>query len=74
MSNRTIIEINHDHGHSIIDNPDEFMAAISRLIRQGSNAGSVVDDLAEFGITVTPTAHHSEDRRVIIGNYFDREL
>ena len=74
MSNRTVIEINHDYGNQIQANPDEFLEAIRNLINYSSTGEDVIDDLSRFGITVTPTVHHSDPRRVVLGNYYDKEL
>jgi len=75
MSNRTIVEFNHDKAHNIEAAPEAFVAAIMEMLRAGVNkypdnarGVSLDDKLSGFGVTTTPTCHHSDDRAVTIGN------
>ncbi len=65
MSSRTIVEFNHDYGHNIKDDPDAFMALLLLMINSGSQARGVAESLESFGVTVTPTMHHSDDRKLV---------
>lgn len=68
MSNRTIVEINHDFGGAIRNDPEGFAALISEVVRCGVNGNPDNKTGAElerrlrgFGITCSPTHHHSDD-------------
>lgn len=81
MSNRTIVEFNHDFSGMIDRDPEGFVMAVRALLRSGVNGnpentrGTAIErELGRFGITTTPTAHHSEERRVIVGSHTDRRL
>lgn len=81
MSMRTIVEFNHDLGREIDARPDEFVALILEMIRGGVNGnpenkrGAELEyQLSRFGVRTTPTCHHSEDRRVILGRHTYIEL
>lgn len=64
MSQRTIIEINHDYSHTIARDPEVFLDALRSML---SSAGPrTYEPLKHFGITVVETVHHSTDRRVTI--------
>lgn len=65
MSMRTIVEFNHDCGDAIERNPAGFVDAITRMINGGSGARGVTRDLEYFGVKVTPTMHHSDDRKLV---------
>lgn len=74
MSNRTIIELNHDDHAIIMNDPSGFLAAIDALMRHGYNGNNesqlmrhIKDGLELYGVTVTPTCHHSDDRVLRIG-------
>lgn len=60
MSNRTLIEINHDYGHEIERHPERFMAFLEDLIRGGSQADLNERFRVLFGIRVFGTRHHSD--------------
>lgn len=70
MSQRTIVEFNHDRGYEIRNDPAGFVAAIRHMLNSGSGCSDVADTLKRYGITVTPTCHHSTERRVLIGENF----
>lgn len=56
MSNRTLLEINHDLAGEIARNPERFLSALLRLLASGQPN----DGLVQFGVSVGPTRHHSE--------------
>lgn len=74
MSNRTLIELNHDFGGTIWRDPDGFVQAIQTIINQGVNKNTDTTALERFGVTVFPTCHHSEKRRIILGTHTDVSL
>ena len=81
MSNRTIVEFNHDFSGSIDKDPEGFLLALKEMLRSGvnccpenKNGREIEIELSRFGVTTIPTAHHSEDRRVIIGSHTYRVL
>ena len=81
MSNRTIVEFNHDLWDRIRDDPDGFVSAIREMLNSGVNGNpenkrgvDLEGRLARFGVTTTPTSHHSEERRVIIGKYINKQF
>lgn len=74
MSQRTIVEFNHDCGHEIDRDPEGFLRALRHLINSGSGTREN-EALERFGVRVTPTHHHSVRARVVLGDgYFDEEL
>lgn len=81
MSMRTIVEFNHDMWGEIADRPDEFVAAIRLMLSSGVNGNpknergnDIERELRRFGVTTTPTCHHSENRRVVLGKHTDRQM
>lgn len=60
MSNRTIVEFNHDAAVEIIGNEAEF----SRLVLRALGSDSITDwlPLERFGIRFGVAAHHSSNR------------
>lgn len=67
------IELNHDYAGEILKNPDDFMRLIKETLNSGVNCNpenergeQVIHELKRFGVTVTPTSHHSQDRAVVI--------
>ena len=59
MSQRTLIEFNHDEGFKIVDDPIGFAAVIMEMIRGGSDPRTVAA-LERFGITHVGQRHHSD--------------
>ena len=61
MSQRTIVEFNHDFGHRINDDPNGFISLIMEVIRGGvtENTCETRRALRRFGVSTTPTHHHS---------------
>lgn len=62
MSNRTIIEINHDCYSKI--NSVGFLDAIASYINSGSREDA--DDLERFGVRVFGMRHHSDPFSVTV--------
>ena len=58
MSNRTIIEINHDLWHRIEKDPEAFGKLVAEYTRACSH--DVSDRLQHFGANVLATVHHSD--------------
>ena len=67
MSCRTIVEFNHDLGPRIQDDPEGFAEVIMRMLNSGTSDPRILDDLRRYGITATPTTHHTVKRTVQIG-------
>lgn len=55
MSNRTLIEINHDYAGKL---GDQFLAALGRYVRSGSISDAA--ELKQFGVRVFGMRHHSD--------------
>lgn len=61
MSNRSLIEINHDYAHEIEKNADTFMAALNAYLRGGRC--DIVQNGMRFvfaGVRVFGMRHHSD--------------
>lgn len=58
MSNRTLIEINHDHWSHIKDRPQQFADAVCRYL--GSGSVSYAEELEYYGIRVFGMRHHTD--------------
>lgn len=56
MSNRTLVEINHDLAHRFKD--PAFLEALDRYTKSASPENAA--ELKKFGITVHGMRHHSE--------------
>lgn len=65
MSNRTIIELNHDYGHAIQRDPEAFIRFLTSHINSAGDP-ETIDALRHYGVIVVETVHHSTDRRVVI--------
>lgn len=73
MSQRTILEINHDAAGFALDSHDVnrkklFVIALQRALASGSEESW--EPLKRYGITRITQCHHSEDRKVVVA---DRE-
>ena len=55
MSNRTLIELNHDYAHEMGNTA--FLDALGRYLRGGSREAA--EALERFGCTVISMRHHS---------------
>lgn len=60
MSQRTILEINHDRSYEIERKPHEFVAALQ--VALGSGDDRCWKELERFGIRKGTQAHHSIKR------------
>lgn len=65
MSQRTIIEINHDCGK--IDPGDFARFCALWNVAIGSGAKENWGDLEKWGIRRVTQCHHSEDRKLVVG-------
>lgn len=66
MSQRTIIEFNHDYAHRVDDDPLGFISALNELLRQGVNMNpenkrgeELLGRLHWYGVRCSPTHHHT---------------
>lgn len=59
MSNRSLIEINHDHWDAIKHDPDQFVRCLIRYLHSGSRETGKA--LEGFGVKVIGMRHHSEN-------------
>lgn len=64
MSNRTIIELNHDWAAKIASDPAEAGAALAAALTRNDQPGW--DALRQFGMTRIVTAHHTDERNVYV--------
>lgn len=64
MSQRSILEINHDFSHEIKAQPERFLQLLGTAL--GSGSDDCWDRLRGFGITRVVQVHHSTDRKVVI--------
>lgn len=65
MSQRSIIEINHDLSNRVKEAEGGLEASLARALASGSDESW--EALKQFGIRRVTQCHHSEKRRVIIG-------
>lgn len=65
MSQRTIVEFNHDYAAEIEDKPDEFFTHLGRALRGGDKESW---DFLErrFGLRRIVQCHHSDERSVAV--------
>ena len=66
MSQRSIIEINNDFSHRIAQDGDLVIKLLDRAL--GSGAYQDWEPLMRYGIRRITQCHHSEDRKVVVGN------
>jgi hypothetical protein len=66
MSQRSIIEINHDQSGRITSDPGGFLYLLTIALASGSDRSWA--PLSQFGVTRITQCHHSEDRKVVIGH------
>lgn len=67
MSNRTLIEINHDFAHRVKESPEEFSQKLYRYLASASAENAA--DLRQFGIVRIGMRHHSEGFDIKYGCY-----
>lgn len=72
MSNRTLIEINHDRGDVIKNNPDNFISCL--LYHLGTGDELSAKDLEYFGVRVIGMKHHSEGHDITWGSAQEKEV
>lgn len=58
MSNRSLLELNHDHGHKIDEDPAKFNEVLQRYLSSASKENAA--DLERYGVRVFGMRHHSE--------------
>ena len=58
MSNRSLIEINHDFSHAIERDPYSFASAMCRYL--GSASHENAKELQRYGVRVFGMRHHSD--------------
>jgi len=63
MSNRSMIEFNHDCWPKIEDDKDGFVNAVLEMSRAGGTPRAV-EALERYGVTFVGTRHHSEPASV----------
>jgi hypothetical protein len=75
MSNRTIVEFNHDLAGEIDRDPEGFLRAIRMMLNSGvnDNESEKRDNLERFGVRTSPTHHHSGESEVILRHEGGRE-
>lgn len=65
MSQRTIVEFNHDRCHMIEVDPELFASMIARALKSGSDREWA--PLEHFGIRKGVQCHHSDERAAVAG-------
>lgn len=75
MSMRTIVEFNHDEAVKIKNDPEGFLHAIKTMLNSGVNGedSRVAALLEMYGITTSPTHHHSTQAEVVLSHESGRE-
>jgi hypothetical protein len=68
MSNRTLLEFNHDQAHRIKDDPAPFLAALNELLRAGGDDG-VFLTLGSYGVKWHGQRHHSDGFKIEWGRH-----
>ena len=80
MSQRTIVEFNHDLGRRIDEDPQGFVDAVREMIRAGvnGNTSGTTEALRWYGVVTSPTHHHSDDAKVTLAargrQYFEQNF
>lgn len=70
MSNRSLIEINHDYTHEIQDHPEEFVKALVQYLRSGVVEERVNGHKQIFrGVAVFGMRHHSDPYEINWGGH-----
>jgi hypothetical protein len=59
MSNRSLLEFNHDYSHKIKDDPQGFLDALQNYLRAAYPEHA--ETLGRFGIHWHGVRHHSDD-------------
>jgi hypothetical protein len=72
MSNRTLLELNHDQAHRIKDDPAPFLAALNELLRAGVDDGTLLT-LGSYGVKWHGQRHHSDAYDIRWGHYKSAE-
>lgn len=65
MSNRTLVEFNHDVGFKIEEKPELFVALLGDMIRGGPSARLREEMDALFGVRIVEMRHHSDECKVV---------
>lgn len=65
MSNRTLIELNHDFTHYVEGEPEAFARALAAYARSASKENA--EKLERWGVKVFGMRHHSEGYRITWG-------
>lgn len=76
MSNRTIVEFNHDLAGEIDRDPEGFLLAVKAMLNSGVTAreSDKRDALSRFGVRTSPTHHHSTQSEVVLKSETGREF
>lgn len=67
MSNRSLIEINHDKVHAIEADHEGFVRALIDYLNSGSRRDA--DPMKDFGATVFGMRHHSDPFHIEWGGH-----
>lgn len=60
MSQRTLIEINHDYLHNIAHESDDFGVILTRLLKGSGRNGDAEDLETRFGVRIFSRRHHGD--------------
>lgn len=72
MSQRTLLELNHDQAHRIASDPGPFLSALDALTRGGYDEGTLLV-LGSYGVRWRGQRHHSEGFDITWGCHKVRE-
>jgi hypothetical protein len=64
MSNRTIVEFNHDYAGEIRKYPEQFVQLVGLALNSGSEREW--EPLERFGVRQIVMRHHSDDAEVVL--------
>lgn len=64
MSQRSIIEINHDLSAEIMRSPFEFIEHLAAALASGSDRSW--EPLQRYGVRRIIQCHHTDDRKVVV--------
>lgn len=68
MSQRTLLEFNHDYGHKVEKDPEPFLSALGDLIRGGPSDHNLIV-LGSYGVTWHGQRHHSDGFNIAWGGH-----
>ncbi len=71
MSNRSLMEINHDKSYRVEDSPTAFAESFMAYVNSGDIRTAIA--LEYFGVRVIGMKHHSDGHSIEWGGIIDKE-